>query len=142
VVLRFFLQVQNSFNAKDIAQAQSVIRGKKKEEQKNSIANQTRITPDIIHWVVTLPRKQRKMPLIKPIKIWWQPVWSGNICVIHWKEQVTLQSDSSSITQVTENFTPSSSAEVPLKIASFPLCSRSFNAHIKIVRSIPWSSGV
>jgi hypothetical protein len=40
VVLRFFLQVQNSFNAKDIAQAQSVIRGKKKEEQKNSMANQ------------------------------------------------------------------------------------------------------
>lgn len=57
MVLRFFLQVQNSFNAKDIAQAQSVIRGKKKEEQKNSIANQTRITPDIIHWVVPLPQK-------------------------------------------------------------------------------------
>ena len=31
MVLRFFLQVQNSFNAKDIAQAQSVTRGQKKE---------------------------------------------------------------------------------------------------------------
>lgn len=37
----------------------------------------------------------------------------------------------------TENFTPSSSAEVPLKIASFPLCSSSFNARISTVRSIP-----
>ena len=41
-----------------------------------------------------------------------------------------------------ENFTPSSSAEVPLNIASFPFCSSTLKARISIVRSIPWSSEV
>ena len=40
----------------------------------------------------------------------------------------------------TENFTPSSSAEVPLKIAAFPFCSSCRRARMRTPRSIPSSS--
>lgn len=40
-----------------------------------------------------------------------------------------------------ENFTPSSSAEEPLKMATLPFCSSNLRARIRTPRSIPWSSG-